>query len=401
MSSPDVNKYEIVFGSFEDSQGSFPKKIFDEDVVSFLVELSNRLIKNQRAKNYPDLISFAFWCRAKNLESIKERYTLNKTRLGIGTVLHVTPKNVPINFAFSWAFSLLAGNSNFVKLPSTNFEQIDLFVKILFEMSETKDYKNIASSSSFFRTSHDSKVLESLSLAAEGRVIWGSEETVNALRKLPTPLRHTELIFPSRYSISVLSINSFLSQKDNEMKVLVSKFIKDSLTFGQRGCSSPRKIFWIGDIHKLENARLKFWHDANNLVGESLGKGDSYARLNALASEAINNEAFQIGAKSLQSPLIHFLSDYKMNEGIERILSLGTFQEFHNNSLVDLIPRLDRNVQTVTYFGIKVSELLSEIIRQGLQGIDRIVPFGAAFDMTPVWDGIDTIERLSRVIETR
>ena len=77
------------------------------------------------------------------------------------------------------------------------------------------------------------------------------------------------------------------------------------------------------------------------------------------------------------------------------------YQEFHNNSLVDLIPRLDRNVQTVTYFGIKVSELLSEIIRQGLQGIDRIVPFGAAFDMTPVWDGIDTIERLSRVIETR
>lgn len=401
MSSPDFNEYDLLFGSFEDSQESFPKEIFDKEVILFLVELSNKIITNQRAKNYPDLISFAFWCRATNLGRIKEGYTFNKTRLGIGTVLHITPKNVPINFAFSWAFALLAGNSNFVKLPSTNFEQIDLFLDILFEMSETKDYKKIAYSSSFFRSSHDSKVLESLSLAAEGRVIWGSEETVNALRKLPTPLRHTELIFPSRYSISILSIDSFLSQNDNEMKVLVSKFIKDSLTFGQRGCSSPRKIFWMGDKHELENARFKFWHDANNLVGGNLGMGDSYARLNALASEAIHNEAFQIGAPSLQSPLIHFLSDYKINGDIERILSLGTFQEFHSNSLVDLIPRLDRNVQTVTYFGINVSELRSEIIRQGLQGIDRIVPFGAAFDMTPVWDGIDTIERLSRVIETR
>lgn len=401
MSSPNLNECQIVFGSFEDTMSFSPKRIFDEDVVSFLVELSTRLIKSEIAKRYPDLISFAFWCRKTNLESMKERYSLDKERLGIGTVLHITPKNVPTNFAFSWALSLLAGNRNLVKLPSRNFEQINVFIDVMTGMSKTNDYKEIAFSSSFFRTSHDSKVLEKYSIIAEGRIIWGSKQSVKVLKELPAPLRHSELIFESRYSVSVICIGSFLSLTEDEAKHLVSKFIKDSLTFGQRGCSSPRKVFWIGDPRKLEKARLKFWNEANDLVGESLGKGDSYARFNALASEAIMNEAFQIEANSINSPLIHFFSDYNINDGVERILSLGTFQEFQIDSLVELISKLDKDVQTVTYFGIKVDELLSEITERGFQGIDRIVPFGAAFDMTPFWDGIDTIRSLSRIIEIR
>jgi hypothetical protein len=401
MSLFDLNECEIVFGSFEELDRCLPKRIFERRTILFLIELSNQVMKDKRAKNYPDLITFAFWCRATNLESMNARYGLNSTRLGIGTVLHITPKNVPINFAFSWVFSLLAGNKNFVKLPSTKFEQIDLFIEILIQMSKVEEYKDIASASLFFRTSHDSNIIEALSMATEGRVIWGSEETVRLIRNFPTPLRHSELIFPSRYSISVLSINNFLSLTDDEKEVVASKFTKDSLTFGQRGCSSPRKVFWIGDIHGLEDARLKFWQYANSFAEKIFGKGDSYTRLSNLASEAIINEVFQIEAGLIQSPLIHFLSDYELIDGVERVLSLGTFQEFQIDSLADLMPKIDENVQTVTYFGIEVSELLSEITEQGFKGVDRIVPFGAAFDMTPVWDGIDTIERLSRVIETR
>ena len=401
MSSLDFHECEIVFGSFEELQRCSPKKIFDKEIISFLIEFSDLVMKDKKAKNYPDLISFAFWCRASNLESMNARYGLYTTRLGLGTVLHITPKNVPINFAFSWVFSLLSGNKNLVKLPSINFEQIDLFIEILIQMSKIEDFKDIASASLFFRTSHDSKILEALSMVTEGRVIWGSEETVRVIRNFPTPIRHSELIFPSRYSISVLSIDNFLSLTDDEKEVVASKFTRDSLTFGQRGCSSPRKVFWVGDIHGLEDARLKFWQYANTFAEKSLGKGDPYTRLSNLAGQAIINEVFRIETRSVQSPLIHFLSDYELIDGVERVLSLGTFQEFQISSLAELIPNIDKNVQTVTYFGIEPSELLFEIIEQGSKGVDRVVPFGAAFDMTPVWDGIDTIERLSRVIETR
>jgi hypothetical protein len=60
-----------------------------------------------------------------------------------------------------------------------------------------------------------------------------------------------------------------------------------------------------------------------------------------------------------------------------------------------------RNLQTVTYFGFEPEILVTSIKESGFLGIDRIVPFGAAFDMTPTWDGIDTIRSLSRVIEIR
>ena len=33
-----------------------------------------------------------------------------------------------------------------------------------------------------------------------------------------------------------------------------------------------------------------------------------------------------------------------------------------------------------------------------IKGIDRIVPIGRAFDLTPEWDGVDIISTLSRTI---
>ena len=38
------------------------------------------------------------------------------------------------------------------------------------------------------------------------------------------------------------------------------------------------------------------------------------------------------------------------------------------------------------------------IIKNKLKGIDRIVPIGRAFDLTPEWDGVDIIATLSRTI---
>jgi hypothetical protein len=38
------------------------------------------------------------------------------------------------------------------------------------------------------------------------------------------------------------------------------------------------------------------------------------------------------------------------------------------------------------------------IVRNGLRGIDRVVPVGQALDMDIVWDGYDIIGSLSRLI---
>ena len=43
-------------------------------------------------------------------------------KLGVGLIFHITPSNIPTNFAYSFIFGLLTGNSNIVKVPSKNFQ---------------------------------------------------------------------------------------------------------------------------------------------------------------------------------------------------------------------------------------------------------------------------------------
>lgn len=401
MFSLDPSSCEVQLGSFQEIMNFKPRRIFDDEVILFFSEISSRLLRNENIRNYPDLATFGFWCRAANLKRLKESYGNGERRLGVGSVFHVTPRNVPLNFAFSWAFSLLAGNRNFVKLPSLEYPQIDILLETIQEMSESQTWKRVSNSSLFFRSNHESQLLQELSQFCEGRIIWGSEKTVNIYQKFTTPIRHSELIFPSRYSIAIISISAFYHLPDDQIKTIVSNFLKDALAFGQRGCSSPRILFWFGDPEYYEIARAKFWKEANRIAINILEAGDFYTRIHALSVKSIKDQDFSLTTSSINAPLIHSDSFKIRLEEVEEVLTLGTFQESRVDSLDELLVDLDRNVQTVTYFGIEVELLFESVVQSGFLGIDRVVPFGAAFDMTPLWDGVNIIERLSRVIETR
>ena len=47
----------------------------------------------------------------------------NELRLGVGLAFHITPSNMPTNFAYSLLFGLLSGNSNIIKVPSRKFPE--------------------------------------------------------------------------------------------------------------------------------------------------------------------------------------------------------------------------------------------------------------------------------------
>ena len=78
--------------------------------------------------------------------------------------------------------------------------------------------------------------------------------------------------------------------------------------------------------------------------------------------------------------------------------SFGTFLEIDINSLKKIKTFINDRFQTLLYYGIKKEELLSLISKNNFKGIDRIVPFGRAFDMNHIWDGFDIISSLSRKI---
>ena len=51
-----------------------PSLPFGSLEIDFLDQLSKELMSNKEAKKFSDIISFAFWCRRKNIENFKKKY---------------------------------------------------------------------------------------------------------------------------------------------------------------------------------------------------------------------------------------------------------------------------------------------------------------------------------------
>ena len=147
MSIKMNKEIKIIVGNFNLNDG--PNDVFDKDTVLFLNEISREVLNSSICKKFPDLVSFGFWCRRSNIRKIFNNYSFFKNRMGRGTVLHITPSNVPTNFAYSMVFGLLSGNNNIIRLPSKNFIQVEVLCNILKKLSKKRIYKII-----FKRFSH-------------------------------------------------------------------------------------------------------------------------------------------------------------------------------------------------------------------------------------------------------
>ena len=136
--------------------GKFPvftdiSNIFDNLIISFLDDISKAIKSNKKFYKFPDLVQFGFWCRKSNLIKISEKYKSKNLMVGRGIVLHITPSNVPLNFAYSFVFGMLSGNTNLVRLPSRRFIQIDLLCKIIKDLCKKKKIFVIKKKNLFYK----------------------------------------------------------------------------------------------------------------------------------------------------------------------------------------------------------------------------------------------------------
>ena len=69
---------------------------------------------------------------------MKQNFLSSSNRIGLGLVFHIAPSNIPTNFAYSLIFGLLSGNSNIVKVPSKNFDQIKIICNIFRKIFKKK-----------------------------------------------------------------------------------------------------------------------------------------------------------------------------------------------------------------------------------------------------------------------
>jgi len=382
-----------------------PQKVFDIKICSFINELSKAIFSNLKSKKYPDLISFAFWCRERNILKTKELYPDSSLRVGLGLLFHNCPSNIPLNFAYSFIFGLITGNNNIIKMPTKNFPQADLLCEIIKKKFNDKIFNFIKNGNIFIKYDYtkNPSINYHLNKNCDGRLIWGSDETINKFKLIPVEKKNVDVFFPNRNSLGIINSDKLCKLNNLDLKKLCINFYNDTYLVDQNACSSPQIIIWTGK--KINAAKKIFWNQLKKIIYEK----NYFLNLNSISQKYLNFSKILISLNNLDKSIIHdqfiFLINLKsISDDLNNIkLNQGIFLQLNhdlkkNNKLKSFI---NKNYQTLTYFGYEKAEIKKILSDINYSGIDRVVPIGSALDMTFNWDGYDLISKLSRIIEIR
>ncbi len=371
-------------------------EIFNSIVIKFLSSLSKEIFEDKRFKEYPDIISYAFWIRENNLIRLKKGYeTSNKSYIGRGIAFHVVPSNVPTNFIYSLTYGLLSGNANLVKLPEKNFIQINLIINMIKKILKKKKFKILNKSIMFIK--YDKKninITSLISLNSDVRVIWGGDKTVMELKKIPTKPNSIDINFPDKYSFCIIDTNNL---KIN-FKKLVNNFYNDTYLYDQNACSSPHLVLWYGK--QTKKFKKIFWNELSILVKKKYDLPSIHLMEKLekkMIDQSINFKNIKIYDVNENIMIANFKNLFK---NIDRCRGKWGYFYEHDIKNLNVIKKIcNSKFQTLTYFLNDNSVLENFLKRNNFVGVNRVVPIGQALEMSLNWDGNDLIRIMSRKIE--
>ena len=392
------NDVQLLCGG--DCLAARPLQPFAEPVMAFLSDLGSALMKNKQAKAFPDVVTFAFFCRRANLEALKAEYAGQvDDRLGRGLTFHIAPSNVPINFAYSLAAALLAGNACVVKASSQDFAQTRIVCRAmdaLFqgEHSAMANYVNVV-----IYARERQEITEEYSALCDARIIWGGDETVRRVRAAAMPPHAVEVTFPDRYSLLVVQPEAVLAMNDRQLAQTAQAFYNDTYLTDQNACTSPRLIYWLGEGKNVTDAQERFWqavqaYASNRYAVEPVMAVD---KLTAAYRAAIGLKGAKMHTMA-DNTVVRVQVDAHTPDVDEHRCAGGFFVEYANRTLDALAPVVRRKYQTLSYLGVEKETLRRFVVEKGLRGIDRLAPMGHTMDFALTWDGHDLIRTLSRRI---
>lgn len=371
-----------------------PQVPFCDEVIDYLNALSLSLMRDREARLYPDVVTFAFFCRKANLQALKAQYTHEgEIRLGRGLAFHIAPSNVPVNFAYSLVAGLLSGCTNIVRVSSKDFPQVNLIVRHLALLDDYEAAKMVAVVR-YDRTNEATSLFSSL---AAVRVIWGGDATISNIRKSQLPPRSFDICFADRYSVAAMSAKAILSTSDEDMKKLAERFYNDTYLFDQNACSAPHCVFWLND-GDINAAKEKFWtavHDYTK-AKYNLQTVLCVDKLTALYRQAANMD---IHKEQMPDNYVMRVDMGELPSDIDSFRCAGGyFSEYTISSLNDIAPIVTNRYQTLAYYGIDGETLRSLVVDNRLTGFDRIVPIGETTTFSLTWDGYNLVDTMSRII---
>lgn len=364
----------------------------DKRVIDYLDHLGGCIARDREARHYPDLMAFGFWCRRNN---VMRQITKTLThQVGVGTVLHIAPSNIPMTFAYSLALGLLAGNHNIVRLPSRSFPQVELLMRKVSYIARVSEFSEVGTRFAAIRTHRDDALLLELVEKVDGLVVWGGDETVAAFRKMPKSPKSREVYFPDRKSSSLIASRQVAEASDGEMKKLIHGFYNDTYQVDQNACSSPSSVVWVGEENSIRIARERFWGGLSSLLHLRY-QSNSTVGVDKLLDLFCLVELLGKPTKVEKTDNLIFLYDSK--ESREGNLRYGQFYECKADKLSTAASMLRGDEQTITYFGFHTFEI-EELMTQSDISVDRACPVGQALNIGAIWDGKNVVEMLSRTL---
>lgn len=377
--------------------------VYSSLVMNFLDELSKRLRKMPETSAYPDVKTFSFWCRKANVEKMKqEEYMQGHIMKGRGLAFHITPSNVPVNFAFSFAFGLLSGNANIVRVPSHKFPQVELICSAIEEVWKMDEYQELRKQNLLLSYDHQGNMTEEICKLCDVRMIWGGDETIATVRHYETKPKCVDIVFADRYSLCVLQAEELLQASDEKLAKMALAFYHDTYEMDQNACSTPHLIlFQQKSLSKdlLEKAKDRFWQKIHELAREKyllsdIKVCDKYVDECLFAASLPDSKVY-----SIKDNYLNVIKIKNLPEDVTKLRGrFGLFFDYTIQNLNEILPFIQQNIQTITYEGISKEEWSEFVCQNNLIGIDRIVPLGEALDMNVYWDGYSIIRNMSRII---
>lgn len=386
-----------------------PKAPFAEDVLAFADALSRQLMADKAAKAFPDVVTLGFWLRKASLLSMRERFLTKEGMLsgsrmaGRGSVFHIAPSNVPLNYAYSLFAGLLCGNANVVRIPSKEFPQTAMVNEAIRKLL-AEQFLALQPYIHLVRYGRDREINNYFSSRCDVRVIWGGDDTIAALRQSPLPPRATEIVFADRYSFALIDADSYL-QSEHKARI-ASDFYNDTYLSDQNACTSPRAVVWMGSRSRIAEAKEVFWNALADFAE------DKYAfwaiqgvdKLSLLYNAAADYGVCKAGGRGnllyrvQVSKLSPGLMDYRGNGGYfyeyDCEGSIDDMDGIDSKDILDFCN--DTRCQTLCYIGEK--KTFERLLASGIRGIDRVVPVGHTMDFDLIWDGYHLVERLTRTV---
>ena len=129
---------------------------------------------------------------------------------------------MPTNFAYSLIFGLLGGNSNIIKVPSNDFQEIKIICKSINTVLKKKKFIQLRDMIMIVKYTQNDEFTKKFSQICDGRLIWGGDETVRNLKKFLTKIKNIDIPFSDRYSICLINSEKFLKLNKFNSNILIS-----------------------------------------------------------------------------------------------------------------------------------------------------------------------------------